>query len=82
MIFFSLKIIRRMPPKKKAPAKAKAKSKCIKKPAIKQPSKHDPLYKFYVSLFKQNPQSKMAIRWLCENGLGHIVINMDDLEIK
>lgn len=67
-----------MPPK----AKKTKKTKCGKKPIKKPPSKNDPLYKFYVSLFKQNPQSKMAIRWLCENGLGHIVINMDNLDIK
>lgn len=70
-----------MPPNKKA-VKAKKKTKCAIKPKVKPPSKNDPLYKFYVSLFRQNPQSKMAIRWLCENGLGHIVINMDSLDIK
>lgn len=72
-----------MPPKtKKTKTKTKAKAKCARNPKVKPPSKNDPLYKFYVSLFKQNPQSKMAIRWLCENGLGHIVINMDSLDIK
>lgn len=58
---------------RKMPPKAKKKAK---------PSKSGPLYKFYVSLFKQNPNSKMAIRWLCENGFGYIVINLEGLDIN
>ena len=69
-----------MAPKLKAKSKAK-KNKCGNPKAVKPPSKNDPLYKFYVSLFRQNPKSKMAIRWLCEHGLGHIVINMGELSL-
>lgn len=43
------------------------------------PPESDPLRRFYVSLFKQKPNSQMAIRWLCENGLGHIVIDFEPL---
>lgn len=63
--------------KKKKPVKCK---KTIK--TIKPPSKNDPLYKFYTSLFRQNPKSDMAIKWLCSNGLGHMVINFEGLNLK
>lgn len=41
----------------------------------------DPLRKFYVSLYRQKPSSKMAIDWLCANGLAHIVIDIKNLQI-
>lgn len=55
-------------------SKAKAKRK-------DPPPESDPLRRFYVSLFKQKPNSQMAIRWLCENGLGHIVIDLEPLRV-
>ena len=59
------------------------KSKKLKhrKPIIKVPPENDPLRKFYVSLFKQKPTSEMAIKWLCTNGLGHIVIDITNLTV-
>lgn len=33
------------------------------------PLSTDPLYKFYTSLLKQNPKSKMAKKWCAERGL-------------
>jgi hypothetical protein len=64
-----------MPPKKKIAKKKETKKKAPPKPT-------DPLYRFYVSLFEQNPKSQMAIKWLCENGLGHMVINFDGLSVS
>jgi hypothetical protein len=56
--------------------------KCKKvKNIIQVPSENDPLRKFYVSLFKQKPNSEMAIKWLCTNGLGHIVIDIKNLSV-
>lgn len=46
------------------------------------PGPNDPLYKFYTSLLKQNPKSKMALNWLCENGLAHVAINIDKLVLE
>jgi predicted SnoaL-like aldol condensation-catalyzing enzyme len=65
--------------KKKCAKKVKCK-KC-KKHIIKVPSENDPLRKFYVSLFRQKPTSEMAIKWLCTNGLGHIVIDIKHLTV-
>jgi hypothetical protein len=61
-------------------AKAKSK-KASAKASVKIPPENDSLRKFYVSLFKQKPTSKMAITWLCQNGLGHIVIDINTLKI-
>jgi hypothetical protein len=58
---------------------AKATKKHLKAKAA--PPEGDPLRKFYVSLFRQKPSSKMAIEWLCVNGLGHIVIDIKNLQI-
>ena len=55
----------------------KAKSTKSKVP----PPEHDPSRKFYVSLFRQKPTSEMAIKWLCENGLGDIVLDLTKLQI-
>ncbi len=59
--------------------------KGIKKPTCQNkkvvPNEKDPLYRFYVSLYKQNPKSQMAINWLIENGLSHMVINLKKLKI-
>lgn len=33
------------------------------------PSDADPLYVFYTSLYSENPKSKLAIKWLTENGV-------------
>lgn len=33
------------------------------------PSDTDPLYIFYTSLYSENPKSKLAIKWLTENGV-------------
>lgn len=33
------------------------------------PSDTDPLYVFYTSLYSENPKSKLAIKWLTENGV-------------
>lgn len=46
------------------------------------PPENDPSRKFYVSLFRQKPTSEMAIKWLCENGLGHIVLDLTKLQIS
>lgn len=52
------------------------------KPATKHPPPEgDPLRKFYVSLFRQRPSSKMAIDWLCSNGLAHVVIDIQNLQL-
>ena len=72
-----LKIAAATKPKKITHKKAKKKS--IKLPA---PDESDPSYKFYVSLFRQNPMSQMAIRWLLEHNLGHIVINFGVSNVK
>lgn len=58
--------------------------KCVKKKPKQKtpPPENDPLRKFYVSLFRQKPKSPMAIKWLCENGLGHIVIDLTPLKVK
>jgi len=45
------------------------------------PPENDPSRKFYVSLFRQKPTSEMAIKWLCENGLSHIVLDLTKLQI-
>ena len=60
--------------KTKKRAKPKPKPKAVPLPT-------DPLYRFYVSLFRQNPKSEMAITWLLEHGLGHIVLNFDGVKI-
>lgn len=52
------------------------------RPAMKRPPPDDdPLRKFYVSLFRQRPSSKMAIDWLCGNGLAHVVIDIKNLQV-
>lgn len=56
----------------------------------KTPGKEDPLRKFYSSLFKQNPNSEMAAKWLVEHGcLGPkkaeatvLLLNLKMLKIK
>ena len=58
---------------------AKAAKKHLKAKTV--PPEGDPLRKFYVSLFRQKPSSKMAIEWLCANGLGYIVIDIKNLRI-
>lgn len=35
----------------------------------KTPKKDDPLYRFYTSLHKQKPKSKMAIDWCISHGV-------------
>ena len=67
-------------PKPKATKKPKA-AKAKPKPKPPPPSEDDPLYKFYTSLIRQKPRSPMAIKWLCEHGLGHIVINLKTLNL-
>jgi hypothetical protein len=59
-------------------AKRQQKAKTAK---LKPPPEHDPSRKFYVSLFRQKPTSEMAIKWLCENGLGDIVLDLTKLQI-
>jgi len=58
---------------------AKYKVAFVKK--LKPPPENDPSRKFYVSLFRQKPTSEMAIKWLCENVLGHIVLDLTKLQI-
>jgi UDP-N-acetylenolpyruvoylglucosamine reductase len=54
----------------KAVKAVKAVKNAKMKPHQKKPTpdKNDGLYKFYSSLFKQNPNSKMAATWLLERG--------------
>ena len=53
-----------------APVALKLNAKEFKKAGQKKPTptKDDPLRKFYTSLFKQNPDSDMAVKWLVERG--------------
>jgi hypothetical protein len=55
--------------------------KIKKKKKSPAPPENDPLRVFYVSLFKQKPTSQMAIKWLCEHNLGHIVIDLSHLKM-
>lgn len=57
------------------------KAKTTKSKAV-SPPENDPSRKFYVSLFRQKPTSEMAIKWLCENGLGHIVLDLTKLQLS
>lgn len=63
------------PPQVKAkpkPLQVKAKpQKVFKKQGQKfdTPLKTDSLYRFYTSLLKQNPKSKMALKWCLEHGV-------------
>lgn len=66
-------------PVKKCSKKSKARET---KARVKAPSENDPLYKFYVSLFRQNPRSQMAVRWLLEHNLAHIVLDVDSLQLN
>lgn len=52
-----------------------------KKKSKTPPDLKDPICRFYVSLFRQKPTSEMAIKWLCENGLGHIVLDLKSLTV-
>ena len=61
------------------PTKGIKKAKCQKKITI--PDEKNPLYRFYVTLYKQNPQSTMAINWLIDNGVSHMVINLKKLKL-
>ena len=45
------------------------------------PTENDPLYRFYVSLFKQNPNSEMAINWLIKNGFEQIILDFKKLKL-
>lgn len=49
----------------------KVKKREFKLPGQKRdtPPKSDPLYKFYMSLLKQNPNSEMALKWCLEHGI-------------
>ena len=65
-------------PKPKTPKKTQTKTTkktTITAPAFKKPGQKkktpavtDSLYKFYSSLYKQNPKSEMATKWLIEHG--------------
>lgn len=55
-----------------------------------KPEKTDPLFKFYSSLYKQNPSSMMAMTWMLEHGCltpkkteaALLIIAMAKLKIK
>ena len=54
------------------------------------PSSNDPLFRFYTSLYKQNKNSKIAIKWCLEHGIFSkkkaekllMIIEMENLHIK
>jgi hypothetical protein len=39
------------------------------------------LYKFYTSLLKQNPNSKMAKKWCLNHGINDTIQNLQKLKI-
>jgi len=57
-------------PKPKPKVSLKNTPSKFKKPGQKKatPEVTDSLYKFYSSLYKQNPKSEMAAKWLIEHG--------------
>ena len=83
---FSINLSIEMPPKTKTAKAAKA-VKAIKtkvkpeKKLLPAPGENEPLYKFYVSLYRQKPKSEMAIKWLIDHSLGHIVMDISGLKL-
>jgi len=71
----SIKLKSSEPPEKmeKTKVKTKVKAKPTKKSA-KPILETDPLYRFYSSLFRQNPKSEMANKWLIEHGCLEVVM--------
>lgn len=68
------------------------KEKVFKKPGQKKttPPPSDPLYRFYTSLLRQKPESKLAMKWCVEHGVLSkakaeqllLILEMDKLQLK